>query len=74
MIVPSLVSRERTSDLTWRIVSNIAKPEVTEPPGQLMYMEMGFLSSSESRYSITPIIWLAISSSICCPRKRILSR
>ena len=56
------------SDLTWRIVSNIAKPLVTLPPGELMYSDIGFVLSSESRKSITPITWFVISSSICWPR------
>lgn len=62
------------SDLMWRIVSNIAKPAVTEPPGELMYMEICLLLSSESRYSMIPIIWFAIWSSTCFPRKRMRSR
>jgi len=37
------------SHLTCRIVSKIAKPDVTEPPGELMYIDMGLLASSESR-------------------------
>jgi hypothetical protein len=34
-----------TSALTCRMVSNIAKPAVTEPPGLLMYMYIGLLLS-----------------------------
>ena len=92
-----------TSALTCRMVSNIAKPAVTEPPGLLMYMYIGLLLScvfhqghasgcrrvqsrqtcseaggelrtSESRYSMTPMIWFAMSSEICCPRKTMRSR
>ena len=38
-----------TSTLMWRIVSNMPNPAVTEPPGELMYIEIGFVLSSESR-------------------------
>ena len=37
------------SHLMWCMVSKMAKPEVTEPPGELMYMDMGLELSSASR-------------------------
>ena len=63
-----------TSDLICCMQSKMASPEITEPPGQLMYKQIGLEESSESKYSITPITWLASSSSISDPKKMIRSR
>ena len=45
------------------IVSKIAMPAVTEPPGELMYRLMSRLASSADSSSSCAQIWLAIVSS-----------
>ena len=54
-------------------MSYSAKPAVTEPPGELMYMYIGF-TSSESRKSMTAMIWFTGSSMIGCPMNMMRSR
>ena len=39
-----------TSDLICCIVSQIARPEITDPPGQFMYRQIGWLGFSLSKY------------------------
>ena len=46
------------------IVSWIARPAVTTPPGELMYMKMSFFGFSDSRKSSWAVISEAIWSSI----------
>jgi hypothetical protein len=43
----------------------MAMPAVIEPPGELMYSEMGFAGSSDSRKMSWAIRLVARSSSIC---------
>ena len=62
-----------TSDLICCIVSYIAKPAVTEPPGELMYSIMSFSGFSLSNNSICATTRFATISSIGVPRKIILS-
>ena len=65
-----------TSHLMKSIVSRMARPAVTEPPGELMYREMSLSGSALSRCSSCATTELATLSSICSPRKitRSLSR
>ena len=37
--------------LTWRMVSKMAKPDVTEPPGELMYIYIVFESSCGEQHA-----------------------
>ena len=56
------------------IVSWIASPAVTTPPGLLMYMKMSFFGFSDSRKSSCAVISEAIWSSIAPVMKMIRSR
>jgi hypothetical protein len=62
------------SGRTYCMVSYIARPAVTDPPGEFTYMWMSFSGSSASRKSSWAITRLATSSVISCPRKMIRSR
>ena len=56
------------------IVSWIARPAVTTPPGELMYMKMSFFGFSDSRKSNWAVTGEAIWSSIAPVMKTIRSR
>ncbi len=56
------------------IVSWIARPAVTTPPGELMYMKMSFFGFSNSRKSNWAVISEAIWSSIAPVMNTIRSR
>ena len=56
------------------MVSWIARPAVTTPPGELMYMKMSFFGFSDSRKSSWAVISEAIWSSIPPVMKTIRSR
>ncbi len=56
------------------IVSWIARPAVTTPPGELMYMKMSFFGFSDSRKSSWAVISEAIWSSTGPVTKTIRSR
>ncbi len=56
------------------MVSWIARPAVTTPPGELMYMKMSFFGFSNSRKSNWAVISEAIWSSIAPVMKMIRSR
>src|SRR5689334_21968445 len=49
------------------IVSKMAMPAVTEPPGELMYSAISAVGSSAASKSICAAIRLAMSSSTCWP-------
>ena len=56
------------------MVSWIASPLVTTPPGELMYMKMSFFGFSDSRNSNWAVMIAAIWSSIAPVTKMIRSR
>ena len=56
------------------MVSWIARPLVTTPPGELMYMKMSFFGFSDSRNSSWAVISEAIWSSTAPVTKMIRSR
>ena len=62
-----------TSHLIYLIVSYIPIPAVTDPPGLLIYNEISFEGSSDSRNNNCAITRLAVASFTSSPRKMILS-
>lgn len=62
-----------TSQGIYCIVSKIARPACTEPPGLLIYRVMSALGSAEARYSNCDTITFATSSVTSEPNNRILS-
>ena len=62
-----------TSLGTHCMVSKIAMPAVTDPPGLLMYSQMSLVGSSAARRSICAQIAFALSSRTSEPRKMIRS-
>ena len=63
-----------TRGLMYCMVSWIAMPAVTTPPGELMYMKMSFFGFSDSRKSNWAVMSEAIWSSTCPVTNTIRSR
>ena len=71
--IPNDVVTVATSLGTHCMVSKIAIPAVTEPPGELMYSQMSFSGSSAASSSSCAQIALAFSSRTSEPRKMMRS-
>ena len=69
----SLACKVLTSGLTYCIVSYIPKPAVTKPPGLLMYKEISFFGSSDSKNNNCAVTNDAIASLSGPTAKTILS-